>query len=85
MVWVFLTCGSSALHSVSGGSGSGELIRSDAGLNVLPYRQERFAPDLFAAISRVGKRRSVKDGLELNRWALDVVGALTDVQVLCQS
>jgi hypothetical protein len=43
----------------------------------------RFAPDLFAAVSRAGKRRSVKDGLMLNRWTRDVEVALT-AQVLCQ-
>lgn len=43
----------------------------------------RFAPDLFAAVSRAGKKRSVRDGLFQHRWARDIVGAPT-TQVLCQ-
>lgn len=42
-----------------------------------------FAPDLFAAISRTRKKRTLRDGLFQNRWARDIVGAPT-VQVLCQ-
>lgn len=42
-----------------------------------------FAPQLFAAISPAGKKRSVKEGLQQNRWVLDVVGATTR-QVLVQ-
>jgi len=42
-----------------------------------------FAPELFAAISRVGKRRMVKDGLFQRRWAHEIVGTLT-TQVLCR-
>lgn len=42
-----------------------------------------FAPDLFAAITRTGKKRSVRDGLLQKQWARDVMGALT-TQVLCQ-
>lgn len=43
----------------------------------------RFAPDLFAAISRTGKKSSVRDGICQNPWARDIVGAPT-TQVLCQ-
>jgi len=43
----------------------------------------RFAPNLFAAISRAARKRSVKDGLFQNRWARDIVGA-SMTQGLCQ-
>ena len=43
----------------------------------------RYAPQLFAAISRMGRKRTLKDGFDHNRWAWDIVGALT-TQVLCQ-
>lgn len=39
-----------------------------------------FAPNLFAALSRAGKKRSVRDGLLQNHWARDIVGH----KVLCQ-
>ena len=42
-----------------------------------------YAPNLYAAISRAGKKRSLKDGIFQNRWARDLVGAPT-TQVLCQ-
>lgn len=42
-----------------------------------------FAPDLFAAISARGKKRSLRDKLFQNRWARDITGAPT-VQVLVQ-
>jgi hypothetical protein len=42
-----------------------------------------FAPELFAAISRAGKRRTVKDGLFQRRWTREIMDALT-TQVLCQ-
>jgi hypothetical protein len=38
---------------------------------------------MFAAVTRTGKGMTVRDGLFQNRWARDVVGALT-TQVLCQ-
>lgn len=38
---------------------------------------------LYAAISRAGKKRSIKDGIFQHRWARDIVGAPT-TQVLCQ-
>ena len=44
----------------------------------------RFAPDLFAAISRAGRKRSMSEGLLLNRWVWDIVGAPT-VQVLAST
>lgn len=42
-----------------------------------------YVPDLFVAISRIGKQFAVKDALEHNQWARDVMGVLT-MQVLCQ-
>ncbi|XP_066320627.1 uncharacterized protein [Miscanthus floridulus] len=42
-----------------------------------------YAPNLSAAISRAGKKRSLKDGIFQNRWARNIVGAPT-TQVLCQ-
>ena len=41
-----------------------------------------FAADLFAASSRAGKRRTVKDAMFQYRWTREVVSALT-TQVLC--
>lgn len=43
----------------------------------------KVTPALYAAISRSGKKRTMKDGLSQNRWARHIVGALT-TQVLCQ-
>jgi len=63
------------------GDGTNTLLWTDSWATVGPLC--RFTPDLFAAVSRAGKRRLVKDGLMLNRWARDVEGALT-AQVLCQ-
>lgn len=31
-----------------------------------------FAPDLFAAVSARGKKRTLSDGLSQNRWARDI-------------
>lgn len=42
-----------------------------------------YTPDLYAAVSRADKRRTLKEALFQNRWAHDVVGAPT-TQVLCQ-
>lgn len=48
---------------------------TDNWATVGPLRQ--FAPAVFAATSRAGKRRSLRDALLGNRWALDIIGALT--------
>ena len=42
-----------------------------------------FTPNLFAAISRADRKRSIKDDIFQHRWARDIVDALT-MQVLCQ-
>jgi hypothetical protein len=42
-----------------------------------------FAPDLFMALSRAGRKRSLREGLHNNQWARDITGAPT-IQVLCQ-
>ena len=42
-----------------------------------------YAPNLYAAISRAGKKSSLRDGIFQNRWAQDIVGAPT-TQALCQ-
>jgi hypothetical protein len=52
------------------GDGTNTLLWTDSWATVGPLC--RFTPDLFAAVSRAGKRRSVKDGFMLNRWASDV-------------
>jgi len=41
----------------------------------------RFAPSLFAATSRAGRKRTLREAVLDNQWARDVSGALT-VQVL---
>jgi hypothetical protein len=43
----------------------------------------RQVPLLFRAISRTGRKRSIKEALMQNRWVNDITGALT-TQVLCQ-
>lgn len=43
----------------------------------------KFAPELFACISRTRKKRVLRDALQQHQWARDIVGALT-TQVLCQ-
>jgi hypothetical protein len=67
--------------SVSIGDGSSCRLWTDCWATVGPLNL--FAPELFAAISRTGIKRTLKDGLLNNRWARDIVGTPT-VQVLCQ-
>lgn len=67
--------------SVALGDGTSAKLWTDAWAPVGPLCF--FAPDLFTAISRTGKRRTVKDGLYQHHWAREIVGALT-TQVLCQ-
>lgn len=67
--------------SVVLGDGTAALFWTDNWLSVGPLN--RFAPKLFTATSRAGRRRTLKDGLDHNRWASDIVGAPT-TQVLCQ-
>lgn len=45
-------------------------------------RLDRFAPALFAAIFRAGKKRVLREALQDNLWARDIIGALTN-QVVC--
>lgn len=61
------------------GDGCSSRLWTDSWARVGPLHQ--FVPDLFAAISRTGRKRTVKDGLFQNQWARDIVGALT-TQVL---
>ncbi|XP_066373644.1 uncharacterized protein [Miscanthus floridulus] len=62
------------------GDGCSSRLWTDRWMHVGPLC--RFAPSLFAAISNVGKKRLVKDGLFQNRWARDIQGAFM-TQVLC--
>lgn len=67
--------------SVVHGDGMTALFWTDSWSSLGPLC--RFAPHLFAATSRPGRRRTLKDATHHNRWARDIVGALT-TQVLCQ-
>jgi hypothetical protein len=67
--------------TVSLGDGNSSRLWTDYWASVGPLCH--FAPDLFAAITRMGKKRSIGDDLLQNHWTRDVVGALT-MQVLCQ-
>lgn len=66
---------------VARGDGEAALFWTDSWLTVGPLC--RFAAHLFMAMSRAGRRRTIKDAIYQNRWARDFVGALT-TQVLCQ-
>lgn len=70
-----------ASMSVSLGDGGSALLWTDNWCQEGPLCA--FAPDLFVAISRRGRKWTVKDGFLHNRWARDIVGALT-TRVLCQ-
>jgi len=61
--------------SVQVGDGATTKLWTDSWASVGPLC--RFAPELFAALSRAGKTISLKDGLHLNRWAREIAGALT--------
>lgn len=67
--------------TVAIGDGASARLWTDSWAPVGPLR--RFTPQLFATISRVGKKRTVREGVLQHRWARDIVGAPT-VQVLCQ-
>lgn len=67
--------------SVQVGDGSSTKLWTDTWASVGPLC--RFAPELFAAMSRAEKSITLKDGLNLNRWAREIAGALTAL-VLCQ-
>lgn len=67
--------------TVTVGDGASARLWTDSWAPVGPLCH--FAPQLYAAISRAGKKRTVKDGVFQHRWARDIVGAPT-VQVLCQ-
>jgi len=65
--------------SVVVGDGAAVLLWTD---NWAPIGQLcKFAPSLYAATSRAGRKRVLRDALADNQWARDVTGALT-VQVV---
>lgn len=61
--------------SVVLGDGRSARMWTDSWAPVGPLRL--YAPDLFAAVSRSGRQRTVQDALQNNCWVRDVVGALT--------
>lgn len=71
----------SASMSVRLGDGSAALFWTDKWTSAGTL--STLAPNLFAVITRAGRRRTVRDALLGNRWARDIAGATT-VQVLCQ-
>lgn len=72
----------SASMSVRLGDGSAALFWTDKWTSARTL-STTLAPDLFAVITRAGRRQTVRDALLGNRWARDIAGATT-VQVLCQ-
>lgn len=67
--------------SVIVGDGASTKLWTDSWADVGPLHL--FAPALFAATSKVGRARMLRDALADNHWARDVVGAPT-TQVLCE-
>ena len=69
-----------ASMSVVVGDGASALLWTDC------WRPEgplcKFAPALFVAVSRAGRKRTLREGLQQHRWVSDIVGALT-THVLC--
>jgi hypothetical protein len=57
------------------GDGGSTKLWMDNGASVGPLCH--YMSTLFAALSRIRKSRKVKDGLSQNRWARELVGALT--------
>lgn len=72
----------SASMSVRLGDGSAALFWTDKWTSAGTL-STTLAPNLFAVITRAGRRRTVRDALLGNRWARDIAGATT-VQMLCQ-
>ena len=65
--------------TVAVGDGASVRLWTDCWASVGPLH--RFAPSLFAATSRTGRKRTLREAVLDNQWARDVSGALT-VQVL---
>lgn len=63
------------------GDGASTRLWTDCWASVGPLC--KFAPAVFAATSRAGKKRSLRDALPDHRWARDITGALT-TQVICE-
>lgn len=57
------------------GDGCSTLLWTDSWAPVGPLC--KVIPELYAVMSRSGKKRTVKDGVFQNRWVRDIVGALT--------
>lgn len=63
------------------GDGASARMWTDSWLGVGPLC--RYAPNLYEAISRNGRKRTIKDAMHQRRWVRDIVGART-AQVLVQ-
>lgn len=61
--------------SVVVGDGVSACIWTDNWPPVGPLKQ--FAPELFAATSRAGRKRLLRDALHNNQWTRDIAGVLT--------
>jgi hypothetical protein len=70
-----------ASMSVVGGDGCSARLWTDDWSPV--GRLCAFGPDLYGALSKRGRKRTIREGLFQNQWARDIVGAPT-VQVLLQ-
>ena len=66
--------------TVTVGDGASTRLWTDNWSSVGPLHL--FAPALFAAISRSGRKRLLRDALHNNRWTRDITRATT-TQVLC--
>ncbi|XP_066374650.1 uncharacterized protein [Miscanthus floridulus] len=69
-----------ASMTVTVGGGASTRLWTDNWASVGPLHQ--FATTLFAAVSRAGRKRLLRDALHNNHWARDITGAPT-TQVLC--
>lgn len=70
----------SASMSIMVGDGASTRLWTDNWASVGPL--SLFTPTLFVAVSRLGRRRVLRDALANNRWARDITGAPM-TQVLC--
>lgn len=70
-----------ASMSVVVGDGASTVLWTDNWVPVGPLH--KFAPALYAAVSRAGRKRTLRDALSDNRWAHDITGATT-TQVICE-